>query len=101
MTELIANRPYFVGSRTSGVDGSSEGGRLSTVQLPSTLVLYSVPLLQAIRRAGYRGKLNAEAALIEGAWVLKVVYEGERPEGVPERWHGYRVVLEAVKPADG
>jgi hypothetical protein len=98
---VIANRPYFVGSRTSGVDGSSEGGRLSTAQLPYTLVLYSVPLLQAIRRSGYGGKLNAEPALIDGVWAIKVTYEGERPEGVPERWHGYRVVLEEAKPADG
>jgi len=58
------NRPYFVGSQTSGVDGGSEGGRLSTTRLPATLVLYSVPLLQAIKRAGYQGKLNAEPALV-------------------------------------
>jgi hypothetical protein len=100
--ELITNRPYFVGSRTSGVDGSSEGGRLSTMRLPSTLVLYSVPLLQAIRRSGYKGKVNAEPALVDGAWVLKVVYEGDAPPSVPERWHGHRVVVEeAPKPADG
>ena len=95
------NRPYFVGSRTSGVDGSSEGGRLSTVRLPSTLVLYSVPLLQAIRQSGYAGKVNAEPALVDGSWVLKVTYEGEQPPEVPERWHGHRVVLEPERPADG
>jgi hypothetical protein len=83
------------------VDGSSEGGRLSTMRLPSTLVLYSVPLLQSIRQSGYRGKVNAEPALVDGAWVLKVTYEGERPPEVPERWHGHRVVLEEQKPADG
>ena len=99
--ELIANRPYFVGSRTSGVDGSSEGGRLSTMRLPYTLVLYSVPLLRSIRRSGYRGKVNAEPALVEGAWVLKVTYEGEGPPPVPERWHGHRVVVEEQRPADG
>jgi hypothetical protein len=99
--ELITNRPYFVGSRTSGVDGSSEGGRLSTIRLPSTLVLYSVPLLQTIRRSGYEGKVNAEPALSDGAWVLKVTYEGDGPPEVPERWHGHRVVLEEQKPANG
>jgi hypothetical protein len=98
---LISNRPYFVGSRTSGVDGSSEGGRLSTIRLPSTLVLYSVPLLQTIRGSGYRGKVNAEPALVDGAWVLKVTYEGDQPPEAPERWHGHRVVLERQKPADG
>lgn len=99
--ELITNHPYFVGSRTSGVDGSSEGGRLSTVRLPSTLVLYSVPLLQSIRRSGYAGKVNAEPSMIDGSWVLKVTYEGDRPPEVPERWHGHRVVVEPVRPADG
>ena len=99
--ELTGNRPYFVGSRTSGVDGSSEGGRLSTIRLPSTLVLYSVPLLQAIRRSGYPGKVNAEPALVRGGWVLKVTYEGDVPPGVPERWHGHRVVVEEQKPANG
>jgi len=89
-----------VGSLTSGVDGSSEGGRLSTIRLPSTLVLYSVPLLQAIGRSGYAGKVNAEPALVDGTWVLKVVYEGSEAPELPERWHGHRVVVEQ-KPADG
>jgi hypothetical protein len=98
---LITNRPYFVGSDTSGVDGSSEGGRLSTIRLPSTLVLYSVPLLAEIKKSGYRGKLNAEPVLIDGTWALKVTYEGERPTQVPERWHGHRVVLEELKGGNG
>ncbi|SRR6266511_2546007 len=98
--ELTSNQPYFVGSRTSGVDGSSEGGRLSTIRLPSTLVLYSVPLLQSIRRGGYSGKVNAEPALRNGAWVLRVTYEGDAPP-VPERWHGHRVVVEEQEPPDG
>ncbi len=79
---------------TSGVDGSSEGGRLSTARLPTTLVLYAVPLIQAVRQAGYTGKLGAEPAQVDGAWVLKLSFEGERPASVPERWHGHRVLLE-------
>ncbi len=85
---------------TSGVDGASEGGRLSTIRLPSTLVLYSVPLLDRIRASGYCGKLDAEPALVDGVWVLRVTYEGHRPEGVPEIWHGHRVVLEERQPAN-
>jgi hypothetical protein len=69
--------------------------------LPSTLVLYSVPLLQSLRRAGYSGKLDAEPALIDGVWVIKVKYQGEQPPSVSEYWHGHRVVLEELKPADG
>jgi hypothetical protein len=94
------NRPDFVASRTSGVDGASEGGRLSTIRLPSTLVLYSIPLLQAVKRGGYTGKLNAEPALVDGSWVIKVTYEGDRPS-VPEYWQGHRVVVEELKPAGG
>jgi hypothetical protein len=97
---VSANHPYFVGSSTSSVDGSSEGGRLSTVRLPQTLVIYAVPLIQSLRSAGYTGKLNAEPGLVDGNWVLKVVYEGEQPPHVPERWHGHRVVLEKAPPAD-
>jgi hypothetical protein len=95
------NHPYFVGSQTSGVDGSSEGGRLSTIRLPQTLVLYSVPLIQSLRAAGYKGKLNAEPALVDGVWVLKVIYEGDEPPPAPERWHGHRVVVEKAPEANG
>ena len=98
---LISNRPSFVGSLTSGVDGSSEGGRLSTLSLPSALVLYSVPLLEAIRRSGYNGKVDAAPALVDGRWVLEVTYEGEAPPPVPARWHGRRVVVKAKETPDG
>ena len=99
--DLIPNRPTFVGSLTSGVDGSSEGGRLSTLSLPSTLVLYSVPLLDAIRRSGYAGKVEAKPAQVEGLWVLEVTYEGDAPPPVPPRWHGHRVVVQAREQPDG
>jgi hypothetical protein len=97
---MSANYPRFVGSGTSGVDGSSEGGRLSTYRLPSVLVLYSVPLLESLRRQGYQGKLAAEPALADGNWVLKVTYDGEQAPSVPERWHGHRVVVEKAPPPD-
>jgi hypothetical protein len=93
---IDSNRPYFVASQTSGVDGASEGGRLTTSRLPTTLVLYSVPLIRQLQRAGYKGKLNAEPALADGAWVIKLTYEGPRPEPVPALWHGHRVVMEEV-----
>jgi hypothetical protein len=97
---MTTNYPRFVGSRTSGVDGSSEGGRLSTVRLPQVLVLYSVPLLQTLKNGGYKEKLAAEPALVGGVWVLKVIYEGDDPPPVPERWHGHRVVVEKAAPPD-
>jgi hypothetical protein len=87
-----------VASQTSGVDGSSEGGRISSVRLPQTLVLYSVPLIDEVKRHGYRGKLTSEPALRDGTWLIKLIYDGDPPQGVPERWHGHRVILEKAPP---
>jgi hypothetical protein len=94
---MDSGRVALVGSITSGVDGSSEGGRISTARLPNTLVIYAVPLVNELRRRGYSGGLTVEPSLVDGIWVLKVVYEGERPKSVPRRWHGHRVVLEKGK----
>lgn len=94
----VAQFPDTVGSFTSGVDGASEGGRQSTIRLPSTLVLYAVPLLDLVKREGYTGKLSAEPVLEPGGWVIKLVYDGEPPPNVPERWHGHRVVVEPAPP---
>lgn len=94
---MEASNLGLVASPTSGVDGSSEGGRISTGRLPSTLVLYAVPLLREIRRRGYQGKLDVEPAQVDGTWSLRVAYEGDRPKGVPRRWHGHTVVLEKAK----
>lgn len=95
---MLPGQPVLVASQTSGVDGSSEGGRISTTRLPQTLVLYSVPLIDEVKRRGYRGKLASEPALVDGIWVIKLIYDGERPGDVPDRWHGHRVVLEAAPP---
>ncbi len=94
----MAQFPDTVGSFTSGVDGASEGGRQSTLRLPSTLVLYAVPLLDLLKREGYTGKLTAEPALEPAGWVIKVIYDGAPPANVPERWHGHRVVVQAAPP---
>lgn len=91
--------PGLVASRTSGVDGSSEGGRISSVRMPYTLVLYSVPLLAEVRRLGYTGKLTSEPCLEDGVWCLKVIFDGDRPLDVPELWHGHAVLLEAAPAA--
>jgi hypothetical protein len=85
---------------TSGVDGASEGGRLSTSRLPSVLVLYSVPLIRELKNRGATASLNAEPALVDGRWVIKVIYDGERPQDVPEPWQGHRVVLEPAPPKE-
>ncbi len=87
-----------LGSRTSAVDGSSEGGRINTVNLPGALMLYAVPLLQRIKRQGYQGKLSAAPVQVKGVWCLELTYEGDEPEHTPPLWHGHRVVLKKAAP---
>lgn len=87
-----------LGSRTSGVDGSSEGGRINTIDLPGSLVLYGVGLMQTLQARGLKSKLTAAPVKMEGMWCLELTYQGDPPAGVPERWHGHRVVLKAAPP---
>jgi hypothetical protein len=89
---------HSLGSRTSGVDGSSEGGRINTINLPGALVLYGVPLLQSIQRKNPNTKLSVAPAQVDGIWCLELSYQGDEPAGVPERWHGHRVVLRKLEP---
>jgi hypothetical protein len=89
---------HSLGSRTSGVDGSSEGGRINTINLPGALVLYGVPLLQSVQRKNPKTKLSVAPVQVEGIWCLELSYQGDEPTGVPERWHGHRVVLRKLEP---
>ena len=89
---------HSLGSRTSGVDGSSEGGRINTINLPGSLVLYGVALLQSMQPANAKTKLTVAPAQEDGIWSLQLSYEGEEPKGVPEVWHGHRVLLTKVEP---
>src|ERR687887_2135471 len=89
-----------LGSFTSGVDGSSEGGRINTTKLPYSLVLYGVPLLQEMKRRGYTAKLDLEPVQVGGIWCLRLTYPYDQkpPKWVPERWYGHRVVVEKGSP---
>lgn len=89
---------HSLGSRTSGVDGSSEGGRINTINLPGALVIYGVALLQALQRSNPKSKLSIAPIQSGGIWALQLSYEGEEPEGAPGLWHGHRVVLHKVEP---
>lgn len=90
---------HSLGSRTSGVDGSSEGGRINTINLPGALVLYGVALVQALQRKNPKTKLSVAPVLDrDGIWTLELSYQGEEPAGVPKTWHGHRVVLKKVEP---
>jgi hypothetical protein len=86
-----------LGSRTSGVDGSSEGGRINTVNLPSALVLYGVPLLQSLQRKNPKTKMALAPVYVDGFWCLELSCQGEQPAGIPERWHGHRVVVKLLE----
>jgi len=99
MHAMAFNRPSFVGSSTSGVDGASEGGRVSTFRQPTELALYAVPLVKHIKASGYRGKLTAAPALVDGRWIVRLIYEGDPPAAVPSLWNGHHVAVEAQPPA--
>jgi hypothetical protein len=89
---------HSIGSHTSGVDGSSEGGRINTINLPGALVIYGVALLQALQPKNPKSKLSVAPALVDGVWCLELSYQGDQPAGVPETWHGHRVALKKVEP---
>jgi len=89
---------HSLGSRTSGVDGSSEGGRINTINLPGALVLYGVALLQELQRKNPKTKLNVAPVLVDGIWRLELNYQGDQPAAVPSVWHGHRVVLRKIEP---
>ena len=84
---------HALGSRTSGVDGSSEGGRINTVDIPGALVLYGVALVQTLQRQNPKSKLSVAPVQVDGVWCLELTYAGDPPAGVPERWHGHRVIV--------
>ncbi len=88
---------HALGSRTSGVDGSSEGGRINTISLPGALVLYGVALVQALQRANPKTKLAAAPVQVDGVWCLEISYTGEPPVGVPPLWHGHLVVVRSAE----
>jgi len=87
-----------LGSRTSGVDGSSEGGRINTINLPGVLVLYGVALIRSLQARSPKSKLAVAPVQVAGAWCLELSYEGDEPAGVPQRWHGHKVILKRVEP---
>ena len=89
---------HALGSRTSGVDGSSEGGRINTNSLPGALVLYGVALVQELQRRGVKTKFSVAPVQVDGIWALELSYTGEPPAGVPDHWHGHRVVLRSIEP---
>ena len=87
-----------LGSRTSGVDGSSEGGRIDTIDVPGALVIYGVALVHQLQAKGNKAKLSAAPVKDGGLWAIEVTYQGDAPKGVPERWHGHRVILKEALP---
>jgi hypothetical protein len=89
---------HALGSRTSGVDGSSEGGRINTINLPGALVLYGVALSQDLQRRGIKTKFNLTPVKVDGVWCLELSYTGDEPVGVPDHWHGHRVILRKLEP---
>ena len=97
----MSENPGFnprLGSFTSGVDGSSEGGRINTMRLSNALSLFGVALVNKLKSDGYKAKLDFRPELVDGSWRLAVEYEGGEVPAVPEVWHGHRVAVRQ-KPA--
>ncbi|TAN31813.1 hypothetical protein EPN29_11415 [bacterium] len=88
---------HALGSRTSGVDGSSEGGRINTISLPGALVLYGVALIQSLQRGNPKSKLSVAPIQVGGIWRLELSYTGDEPAGVPGTWHGHRVIVRKIE----
>jgi len=88
---------HALGSRTSGVDGSSEGGRINTTNLPGALVLYGVALVQSLQRRNPKSKLSVAPVQVDGVWCLELTSTGEPPVGVPDSWHGHRVIVRSAE----
>jgi hypothetical protein len=88
---------HALGSRTSGVDGSSEGGRINTISLPGALVLYGVALIQALQRKNPKTKLSVAPVQQDGTWCLELSYTGDDPAGVTDHWHGHRVIVRKIE----
>jgi hypothetical protein len=89
---------HSLGSRTSGVDGSSEGGRINTINIPGVIVIYGVALLQQLQRKNPKTKLSVAPAQVDGVWCLELSYQGDEPAGMPGHWHGHRVIVKKVEP---
>ena len=88
----------ILNSRTSGVDGSSEGGRVNTENLVNALALYGTALMDVLREGGYPGRSRVSPELRQGRWVLVATFPEEPPSGVPTIWHGRQVVVEREAP---
>jgi hypothetical protein len=88
---------HALGSRTSGVDGSSEGGRINTINLPGALVLYGVALVQTLQGRNPKTKLSVAPIQVDGVWCLELTYTAEPPTGVPDSWHGHRVIVRSAE----
>jgi hypothetical protein len=81
-------------SRTSGVDGSSEGGRINTELLATTLALYATALVDELKGRGYLGKVSVRADRRNGIPVLVATFPDDPPGFMPRLWHGRRVLTE-------
>jgi len=89
----------ILNSRTSGVDGSSEGGRINTENIVNVLALFGTALMDEFRARGYSGKSRVGPEYREGRWVLVATFPDSPPAGlVPARWHGRRVLVEKEPP---
>ena len=57
-----------------------------------------VALLQDLQRQGVKTKFAVAPVQVDGVWCLELSYTGDPPTGVPDHWHGHRVILRQLEP---
>ena len=66
--------------------------------LRDNIVLYGVALIQTLQRKNPKTKLSVAPVQVDGVWCLELSYQGDDPVGVPDHWHGHRVIVKAAEP---
>ena len=55
-------------------------------------------LVQTLQRRTPKSKLSVAPIQVDGVWCLELTYQGDEAAGVPDHWHGHRVVLRKLEP---
>jgi pyruvate kinase len=56
-----------------------------------------IALLQDLQRRGIKTKFNVAPVKVDGVWCLELSCTGDDPVGVPDHWHGHRVILRKIE----
>ena len=101
-TRVVAvDVPHHVTPRGNGRRFVLDGDADRTIYLNllrENIVLYGVALIQTLQRQNPKTKLSVAPVKVDGIWCLELSYQGDEPAGVPDPWHGHRVILHKLEP---